>query len=172
MQKDGGAHSHDGGHGSHHQSGVRERGEREAVELDKELQRHTEQSRQRERHPLRQGEDRPVQQKQRQKRHGGKEEAVEDHVADRHFTQRKLAEEEAGAPQRGGRTARQQTPAAACRLWRNAANGPVLCLLQHHLLTLAYLGEWPVCTAVCDIQPVHTHPSALSRGHISVRGRK
>src|ERR1700761_4418289 len=102
MCEESGADSEDDGHRADHQRSVRDGGEREAGELDEELQRNAEEGAEQKQAPVAAVEAWTVEEQKREQCDGREEEAVEDHCADVHFGERDLAEEESAAPERAG----------------------------------------------------------------------
>lgn len=101
--------SEDHGHGSHHQSGVADCGQGEAIKLDHELDRDAQEGGEQHQEPVFAAEARGP--NERQQSEAGEEESVEHHVADVEFGECDLAEVEAGAPagssQRAGAVAEE-----------------------------------------------------------------
>ena len=100
--EEGGADGENDGHGPDHQRGVGDGGEREAGELEQELEWDSEEGAEEEDSPLAAVEAGFVGEEQRDEDEGGEEETVEDHGADAHLGECDLAEEESAAPERAG----------------------------------------------------------------------
>jgi hypothetical protein len=90
------------GHRADHQRGVRNRGEREALELEQELDGDAEEGGEKKGSPLGGVEAGAMRDEQREQAEGGEGEAVEDHRADVHLVEGDLAEEEAATPEAAG----------------------------------------------------------------------
>jgi hypothetical protein len=100
--KDGCAYGEDYGHRSNHERGVRDGGEREAFELEDELERNAKEGGEEEHAPFGCVEAGAMRDEQGQKADEGEGEAVEDHRADVHFVEGNFAEVEAASPEATG----------------------------------------------------------------------
>jgi hypothetical protein len=113
MSEDGCADGEDHGHGSHHERAVADSGEREAVELDEELERNAEECCQEKQVPVFFAEARGAH--HRQETEAREEKAVEDHVAYAQFGERDFAPIETGAPEGSGERAGAVSEEGSCR---------------------------------------------------------
>ena len=100
--KEGGGNAEQNRHGTDHQGCVADRGVRQAVKLNEELDRNAEDGGNEQNANLASGETNPVEQRDGEQADAGKEEPIEHHVLHAHLIQREPAEVETGAPQASG----------------------------------------------------------------------
>ncbi len=118
-----GADGEEDRHGADHERGVRDGGEREAFELQEELQGNSHEGSEHEHTPLGCVEVWTVREEQRQKADEREGETVEDHCANTHFGEGDLAEVEATTPEAAGEERGQE------------AEGAVFCEGGHKLVS-------------------------------------
>src|ERR1700761_5460906 len=103
--EDRGADGEDDRHGSDHERGVRDGGERETVELEEELERDSEDGGEKEGEPLAAVEAGTMREEEGRKTEGAEEEPVQDHRSGVHLGEGDLAEEKSTAPEHAGEAA-------------------------------------------------------------------
>lgn len=113
MSEDGCTDSEDDGHGSDHERAVADGGERQAIELDEELERNAEKRGDEKQGPVFFAEARDAH--HGQEAEAREEKAVEDHVAYAQFGERDFAPEEAGAPEGSSERAGAVSEEGSCR---------------------------------------------------------
>ena len=102
-------------HHSDHERGVRDGREREAVELEEELERHSEDRGEEENEPLASVQVGAMREEEGKKTERGEKEPVEDHSAGVHLGERNFAEEKSTTPEHAGEaTGGEAEGAGAC----------------------------------------------------------
>jgi hypothetical protein len=100
MREEAGSDGEDDRHGADHQRGVAHGGHGEPVELEQELQWHTQKGRRQQHTPFLRIQVGTMGDEQRRERHHGEEEPIQNHVSEVHLGESDLAEEEAATPER------------------------------------------------------------------------